>query len=356
MIDQQFWKGKKVLITGNTGFKGSWLSMWLTQLGAQVTGYSLKPPTSPSLFELANLHSLYKTHFADIRDRETLRLVVQQAKPEIVFHMAAQPLVRASYKNPVETYETNVMGTVYLLEALRENNATTKALINITTDKCYQNNEWLWGYRENEPLGGHDPYSSSKACSELVTASYRSSFYSEETSRMNIASARAGNVIGGGDWAEDRLIPDCLRQLWNDELITIRNPEAIRPWQHVLEPLSGYILLAQKLFEVGQSYAEAWNFGPDDSDARPVKWIVEHLIQRWAGSQGYQLEESQQPHEANYLKLDCSKAKTHLNWAPRWSLETAIEKIVDWSQRYQKGESVFDICIRQIEEYQNQTN
>jgi len=351
MIDTKFWAGKNVLITGNTGFKGSWLSLWLTRLGANVTGYALKPPTSPSLFELSGgNHALYETYFEDIRDREKLRSVIQRIKPEIVFHMAAQPLVRASYKDPVETYSTNVMGTVYLLEALRECNCA-KVIVNVTTDKCYENKEWIWGYRENEPLGGHDPYSSSKACSELVTASYRNSFYDQENSGMQIASARAGNVIGGGDWAEDRLIPDCVRSLLNNEKIKIRNPHAIRPWQHVLEPLSGYMVLAERLYVEGKPYAQAWNFGPDDADAKPVKWIVEHLTERWPNNQGYELDHADHPHEAHYLKLDCSKAKYLLNWKPRWSLGEAIDKIIEWTLAYKDKQNVQNICTQQIEDY-----
>ncbi|QTH46871.1 CDP-glucose 4,6-dehydratase [Cohnella sp. LGH] len=350
IIDTTFWKGKNVLITGNTGFKGSWLSLWLTRLGANVTGYSLKPPTTPSLFELTGNHKLYETYFEDIRDREKLRNAVQLVKPEIVFHMAAQPLVRASYKDPVETFTTNVLGTVYLHEALREYNGA-KVFINVTTDKCYENKEWLWGYRENEPLGGHDPYSSSKACSELVTASYRSSFYDQENSGMQIASARAGNVIGGGDWAEDRLIPDCVRSLLNNEKIIIRNPHAIRPWQHVLEPLSGYMVLAQKLYMEGKTYAQAWNFGPDDEDAKPVKWIVEQLTEKWTDNQGFELNHADHPHEAHYLKLDCSKAKYMLNWRPRWSLSAAIDKIIDWNIEYKNGQNVHSICSKQIDVY-----
>lgn len=348
--DRNFWQGKKVFLTGNTGFKGSWLSLWLNKLGAEVTGYSLKPPTSPSLFELADIHKLYETHYADIRDLEKLKLAVRQANPDIVFHMAAQPLVRASYKDPAETFSTNVMGTVYLLEALRQCE-NTKAFVNVTTDKCYENKEWVWGYREDEPLGGYDPYSSSKACSELVTAAYRNSFFSQENSTLQIASARAGNVIGGGDWADDRLIPDCIRSLMKNECIIIRNPDAIRPWQHVLEPLSGYMVLAQKLYGEGKPFAQAWNFGPDDTDAKPVKWIVEQLTQRWPENQGYSVDAAVHPHEAHYLKLDCSKSKSHLHWKPRWSLGEAIDKIIEWTIAYKDGHRIQDISLKQMDTY-----
>ncbi|MNO35594.1 CDP-glucose 4,6-dehydratase [compost metagenome] len=355
MIDGVFWGGKKVFLTGHTGFKGSWLSLWLSSMGAQVIGYSLRPTTQPNLFELLKVDELIsKSIIADIRDRETLQSAMQETQPDIVIHMAAQPLVRESYKNPVETYMTNVMGTVNLFESVR-NCESVSAVVNVTTDKCYDNKEWVWGYRENEPLGGYDPYSSSKACSELVTSAYRNSFFNESMGerRVAVASARAGNVIGGGDWATDRLIPDCFKALMANQPIHIRNPNAIRPWQHVLEPLSGYLLLAQNLYVKGIEYAQAWNFGPDDHDAKPVLWIVEQLTSKWPMNSGYIIDQGAHPHEAKYLKLDCSKAKASLNWAPRWDLEKALDTIVEWNEAYQQGKSMLEVCISQIKEFEN---
>lgn len=286
VIDKKFWEKKRVFITGHTGFKGSWLCLWLHALGARVTGYALSPPTTPSLFELARVHELVHSTLADVRDEAFLRKEISQACPEIVIHMAAQPLVRDSYENPVETYAVNVMGTVHLLEGIRHC-PDVRAAVNVTTDKVYENREWVWGYRESEPMVGYDPYSNSKACSELVTSSYRDSFFNPRNYRehgLGLASARAGNVIGGGDWAKDRLVPDCIRSLMKNEKILIRHPQAIRPWQHVLEPLSGYLLLAQKLCEQGPSYAEAWNFGPKDHDVKTVEWIVKEICHRWGGT------------------------------------------------------------------------
>lgn len=283
MIDQDFWQGKRVFLTGHTGFKGSWLSLWLNKMGAQVTGYALEPPTDPSLYQLARIDELVHSTIADIRDIDVLTETMRRALPDIVIHMAAQPLVRDSYKIPVETYAINVMGTVHLLEAVRQC-PTVRAVLNVTTDKCYENREWQWGYRENEHMGGYDPYSNSKGCSELVTSAYRNSYFNPgefDTHSVSVATARAGNVIGGGDWANDRLICDCVRALLADEEIIIRNPKAIRPWQHVLEPLSGYLLLAQRLFEDGTQFGEAWNFGPVDTDARPVEWIVNRMCELW---------------------------------------------------------------------------
>lgn len=353
MVDERFWQGKKVFITGHTGFKGTWLSLWLSSLGAKVTGYALKPPTEPSLFELCRMYELTKNITADVRDGQALYEAIAGDKPEIVIHMAAQPLVRDSYQNPIETYAINVMGTAHLLDAVRRTTGV-KALLNITTDKCYENQEWIWGYRENERLGGYDPYSNSKACSELITSSYRNSFFNRKdfaSHGVGIASARAGNVIGGGDWAVDRLIPDCLKSILSDSRIAIRYPSAIRPWQHVLEPLYGYMMLAQKLYEDGAAYSEAWNFGPDDDDAKPVGWIVDTLCQKWGGTAGYSVEESPQLHEAHYLKLDCSKAKARLGWYPRWSIDTAIDKIVEWTRAYAAGQDMRAMCLQQINEY-----
>jgi CDP-glucose 4,6-dehydratase len=352
-MDSAFWHGKKVFITGHTGFKGSWLGLWLHKLGAEVTGYALNPPTTPSLFELCNISGLVNSVIADIREKDKLAEAMQKARPEIVIHMAAQPLVRDSYKNPVETYEVNVMGTVNLFEAARRCR-DVKAVINVTTDKCYENKEWVWGYRENEPLGGYDPYSNSKACSELVTTAYRSSFFSPgdyANHGVAIASARAGNIIGGGDWAIDRLVPDCIRALLVGEAVVIRNPQAIRPWQHVLEPLSGYLLLAKKLYEDGPKYAKAWNFGPDDSEAKPVEWIVNTLCKKWGQNASYEIDKGEHPHEARYLRLDSSRAKAELGWFPRWSLEKAIDRIIHWTQAYKMNEDLRQRCFNEIKEY-----
>lgn len=355
MLDRNFWQGKKVFITGHTGFKGSWLCLWLRHWGATITGYALSPPTNPNLFELAGIESQITSITGDIRDRNTLMAAIRTAAPEIVFHMAAQAIVRESYKDPITTYETNVMGTANLLEAIRQSNSV-KSIVNITTDKCYENKECVWGYRENEPLGGYDPYSNSKACSELVTSSYRSSFFNpKDYARhgVGLATARAGNVIGGGDWAADRLIPDCVRSLLNARPVLIRNPYSIRPWQHVLEPLSGYILLAQKLYEDGAKYSEGWNFGPVDTDARPVEWIVKQICQKWGNEASYIIDQGEHPHEACYLKLDCSKAKWYLGWEPRWSLEKALDKVIEWSLVYKNGGDLKQICLDQIMEFHN---
>ncbi|WP_274362511.1 CDP-glucose 4,6-dehydratase [Paenibacillus thermotolerans] len=353
---REFWRGKKVFVTGHTGFKGSWLCIWLSSLGAKVVGYATKPPTAPSLFELCKVEQLLvKSVIGDIRNLELLKKEMTTFQPSIVIHMAAQPLVRESYKNPADTYSINVMGTVNLFEAARSTESV-KAILNVTTDKCYENKEWVWGYRENEPMGGYDPYSSSKACSELITSSYRNSYFNiadYEKHGVAVASARAGNVIGGGDWAADRLIPDCLKSLLQNEPVVIRNPHAIRPWQHVLEPLSGYLLLAQKLYEDGPRFAEAWNFGPHSEDAKPVEWIVQNLIKHWGKDTSYVIDKTDHHHEANYLKLDWSKASMRLNWHPKWSLENALSKIIEWVHSYQRHDNVRNVCLRQIEEYSN---
>ncbi len=359
MSSEAFWHHKRVFITGHTGFKGSWLCLWLHKLGAQVFGYSLAPPTNPSMFELARIDELVSSTIADVRDGEQLRTAMQSARPDMVIHMAAQPLVRDSYKNPAETYAINVMGTVNLLEAVRACNSV-RAIVSVTTDKCYENREWHWGYRENEPMGGYDPYSSSKGCAELVTAAYRRSFFNAQDSNGStvqhgaaIASARAGNVIGGGDWAVDRLICDCIRSLLSDKKIVIRNPEAIRPWQHVLEPLSGYLLLAQKLYHEGSRYAEGWNFGPNDEDAKKVEWIVQRLCHKWGKDASYVYDGTSHPHEAHYLKLDCSKAKAMLGWSPRWNLEKAIDSIVEWVLAYRSGKDMREVSLKQLDDYLN---
>ncbi len=345
--------GKRVFITGHTGFKGSWLCLWLHALGAEVTGYALEPPTDPSLFESTRIEELITSIHGDVRDLDGLQRAMAKAKPEIVIHMAAQPLVRDSYKEPVETYDINVMGTVHLLEAVRGCHGV-RAVINVTTDKCYDNREWVWGYRENEPMGGYDPYSNSKACSELVTAAYRNSFFNPEKYTEHgvaVASARAGNVIGGGDWAQDRLVPDCVRALLNNKPIIIRYPNAIRPWQHVLDPLYGYLFLAMKLHETGTPFAQAWNFGPHGSDARPVEWIVQEICALWGNGASYHVDRGSHPHEANYLKLDCSKAKAELHWQPKWPLDTALKKTINWTKAYQQGQDMAQVCLQQIKEY-----
>ncbi|MHB1651437.1 MAG: CDP-glucose 4,6-dehydratase [Desulfitobacteriaceae bacterium] len=354
-IEPNFWYKKRVFLTGHTGFKGSWLSLWLSLLGAEVTGYALPPPTEPSLFQLCQIDKTVTSILADIRDRESLTQALLTAEPDIVIHMAAQALVRTSYQNPAETYAINVMGTVTLLEAVRSCPGI-RAVINVTTDKCYENREWAWGYRENEALGGYDPYSSSKACSELVTTAYRSSFFHPQEytkHKVALASARAGNVIGGGDWASDRLIPDLVRALLAGKKINLRNPGAVRPWQHVLEPLSGYLTLAQKLYTDGPEYAEAWNFGPNDGDAQPVAWVVKTLCRQWGENALYEIGQGPHPHEASVLKLDCAKAKSKLHWYPRWNLEKGIEKVAEWYKGYQEKRDLRTLCFQQIEEYMN---
>jgi len=340
-------------VTGHTGFKGSWLSLWLQSMGAQVVGYALTPPTNPSLYEVAAVGNGMTSIIGDVRDLEKLRGVFAEHKPEIVIHMAAQPLVRYSYIEPVETYSTNVMGTVNLLEAVR-NTGSVKVVVNVTSDKCYENREWVWGYRENEAMGGYDPYSSSKGCAELVASAYRSSYFPPAKYHQHgvaIASARAGNVIGGGDWAGDRLIPDILRAISDGMPVNIRNPYAIRPWQHVLEPLAGYLQLAQKLYEEGVIFAEGWNFGPNDEDAKSVQWIVEKLTESWGEGATWLLDGGDHPHEAHYLKLDCSKAKARLDWHPKWHLDETLESIVTWHRAFRQGKNMKEATLEQIFTY-----
>jgi len=348
-----FWKDKKVLITGHTGFKGSWLCLLLNQLGARIYGYALGPPTKPSLFEEARINDFVSSTISDIRDFDSLRIYIKQVQPEIVIHMAAQALVRESYKNPVDTYSTNVMGTVHLLEACRQTNGI-KAIVNVTTDKCYENHEWHWGYRENEPMGGYDPYSNSKGCSELVTSAYRSSFFNVNEYKKHgvaLASARAGNVIGGGDWANDRLICDFVRAISKGDEILIRSPFAIRPWQHVLEPLTGYLMLSEKLFTEGVKFAEGWNFGPDDIDVKNVEWIIKTICKLWGKGASYRVDPHPQPHEANFLKLDCSKSKAELGWFPRWNLEQTLNSIVEWNKARLGNKDVRKVSEEQIIRY-----
>lgn len=347
------YQNRRVFITGHTGFKGSWLCLLLHRLGADVYGYALEPPTDPSLYKEARIDELVTSEIADIRDLPTLQSYMQKTAPEIVIHMAAQPLVRDSYTIPVETYAINVMGTVNLLESCRHT-PSVKAILNVTTDKCYENKDWQWGYRENEPMGGYDPYSNSKACSELITSAYRNSYFNpaEYTKHeVALASARAGNVIGGGDWANDRLIPDFIRAISKGEKLRIRSPFATRPWQHVLEPLHGYLALAARLFSGEIGLAEAWNFGPNEEDSKSVEWIARTICELWGNGVSYEIDVHPQPHEANYLKLDCSKAKTALGWHPQWDIHKALNCTVDWNKQRLQGLDTREITLKQINEY-----
>lgn len=350
-VNPEFWKGKRVFVTGHTGFKGSWLSLWLQDMGAVIKGFALEPSTKPNLFTLAKVGNNMDSAIGEITNLKHITESMKSFNPEILIHMAAQPLVRLSYQDPTLTYATNVMGTVNVLEAAREC-SNLKAIVSVTTDKCYENKEWAWGYRENEPMGGHDPYSSSKGCAELVTAAYRKSFFYCENSAF-LASARAGNVIGGGDWSDDRLIPDILKAFTKGDSVIVRNPMATRPWQHVLEPLSGYLVLAQHLYEDGNSYAEGWNFGPKDEDCKPVSWILDKMVAKWGNGASWELDKNKNPHEAGYLKLDCSKAAIKLNWYPKWSLEYALENIINWHKHYILGKNIQEQCLQEIARYQN---
>lgn len=355
VMDDRFWRGKSVLVTGHTGFKGSWLSLWLQSLDATVIGYAQPAPTRPNLFEIARVGEGMTSIMGDVLDLDHLQSVIAEYRPQIIIHMAAQSLVRHSYTQPVDTYAVNVMGTVNLLEATRRvGGKNVRAVVNVTSDKCYENREWAWGYRESEPMGGYDPYSSSKGCSELVTCAYRNSFFNpSDYARhgLGLASARAGNVIGGGDWSQDRLVPDILRAFMSGEPAIIRNPHAIRPWQHVLEPLSGYLLLAQKLWQEGIAHGEAWNFGPEDTDAQPVSRIADQLTRMWGNGASWTTSSGNHFHEAHFLKLDCTKARARLGWRPRLALAQALELTIDWYRARAEGADVAALTRRQIFEY-----
>ncbi len=347
-MSRDFWKGRRVFITGHTGFKGTWLCLLLEHLGAKVTGYALDAPTRPSLFELTGLKHRIDSIHGDVRDLPALRQAMERAKPQVAIHMAAQALVLESYRQPVDTYATNVMGTVHFLEAAR-GMADLRSAVVVTSDKCYENRERAEGYREDEPMGGYDPYSSSKGCAELVVSAYRRSFFQE--GKTAVASVRAGNVIGGGDWADNRIVPDCMRALLAGRTISVRNPQAVRPWQLVLEPLAGYLLLARRLCDSPGQFASGWNFGPGEHDARPVGWIVQRVVDLWGQGAGWECRSQPQAHEAHLLKLDCSKAATKLDWAPRTSLDVALQWIVKWYKEYQAGKDPHAICMDQIRDF-----
>lgn len=356
MPSSDFWKGKRILLTGHTGFKGAWLASWLERLGAQVFGLSLAPDQSDNLFDECALASRIDSVFGDIRDLDTVVTAMERAKPGIVFHLAAQSLVRQSYHDPIGTYATNVMGTVHVLEAARRV-GSVRVVVNVTSDKCYENQEWAWPYRENEPMGGADPYSSSKGCSELITSAWRRSFFDKplpDGRTVALASVRAGNVVGGGDWACDRLIPDCIRAISRGRPAIIRNPHAIRPWQHVLEPLSGYLLLAEGLWREGAVVAEAWNFGPLDGAApRPVSWVVSRVVELWGDGASWQLDGNEHPHEASYLRVDSSKTQARLGWQSRLDIEDTLCWTVEWYRRRLNGEAADRLVLEQINRYEN---
>ncbi len=347
--DPSFWRGKRVFLTGHTGFKGPWLSLWLGLLGADVRGYALEPPTDPSLFELVRAGEVVDSVLGDVRDPVALRRALVGYRPDVVLHLAAQSLVRRSYDDPLETISTNVLGAAHLLDAVRAV-PTVQAVVVVTSDKCYENREWLWAYREDETLGGHDPYSASKACAEIVARSFRLSFL-ERRAGVPVATARAGNVIGGGDWSEDRLVPDVVRALLRDERPEIRAPSATRPWQHVLEPISGYLALAEHLAAGDPEAAGAWNFGPPDDDAKPVGWIVETVERLWGGPSGWEPQPGEHPHESTFLKLDASKAKARLGWRPRLRVDEALAWVVEWYLGYRDGADLRALTEAQIARY-----
>jgi CDP-glucose 4,6-dehydratase len=344
------WRGVRVFLTGHTGFKGGWLALWMASEGAIVRGFALDPSTTPSLFEAARVGSMVEDIRGDIRNRAALDQAMREFAPELVFHLAAQPLVRLSYSDPIGTYATNVMGTAHLLESVR-NIASVRAVVVITSDKCYENREWHWGYRESDHLGGHDPYSSSKACAEIVSAAYRSSFFSPESKGALLATARSGNVIGGGDWSKDRLIPDLIHGFLASEPVLIRWPGSVRPWQHVLEPLAGYLTLAGRLLAGERQLADAWNFGPHDNDAWPVERIAETMAQRWGSGASWVVDSAPSVHEAGLLKLDASKARAELGWLPQLRLNTALDWAVDWYQAWNAGSDIQAFTLKQIAEY-----
>jgi CDP-glucose 4,6-dehydratase len=347
------WRGRRVFVTGHTGFKGSWLALWLNELGAEVTGFALPPPTDPSLFDTARVAELIHHVEGDVRDLTAVTAAMEQAQPEVVFHLAAQSLVRLSYDEPVETYATNVMGTVHVLEAARRIGGV-KAFVCVTSDKCYENREWIWPYRENDPMGGHDPYSNSKGCAELVVSAYRNSFFPADgivKGGMALASVRAGNVIGGGDWARDRLLPDLVRAFLAGAAPVIRSPQALRPWQHVLEALGGYLMIGERLLAGEAGFAEGWNFGPSDEDARPVSWIVEQMQALWGGSHDVLPFDGELLHEAGLLRLDSSKARAALGWRPRLPLQSSLQWITDWYKQVAAGEDARAVTVRQVRDY-----
>ena len=348
-VNEKFWENKKVFVTGHTGFKGSWLCLWLQKMNSIICGYSLEPNSNPNLFNLANVDQKMKSIIGDIRDLEKIKHKINDFDPDIVIHMAAQPLVRLSYVDPVETYTTNVIGTLNLLEACRSCKSL-KSIVVITTDKCYENKEKDEGYKEFEPMGGHDPYSSSKGCCELLVSSYRRSYFNDKNS-ASLASVRAGNVIGGGDWSKDRLIPDILNSFKDSKTVKIRNPKSIRPWQHVLEPLSGYLILAERLYINGDKYAEAWNLGPDIEDCKTVEWILNNMVKKWGEGASWKYEKNDNLHEANFLKLDCTKAASMLNWFPKWKLDYTLSLIIDWYKQFINKSDMRDICLKEISKY-----
>ena len=354
-INKDFWQGKRVFLTGHTGFKGSWMSIWLKMLGAEVTGFALPPATNPDMFTVVQNDREINSIIGDIRDLSLIQRTIKQYKPDIVMHMAAQAIVRQSYREPIDTFQTNIMGTANILEAVRDTD-TVKAVLCITSDKCYENREWVWKYRESDPVGGWDPYSASKGCSELVIASYKNSYFNDDlydSQGVAVASARAGNVVGGGDWGHDRLIPDMIKSFSDGKRVIIRSPNAVRPWQHVIDLLRGYIMLTEKLYQYGPQYAEAWNFGPIDNDEKTVQEIVNKVSALWGNGASWELDKNFNPHEALSLKLDSSKARARLGWSSALDIETTLEYVVQWYKAHHKGEDMFHITSQQIQEVED---